>query len=51
MSELTGLLQTLEPGHWLIIAGGIFVLIGTFGLLIGRSRRTGSEVDDPAEAD
>jgi hypothetical protein len=51
MNELTGLLQTLEPGYWLIIAGGISVLIGTLGLLIGRSRRTSSEVDDEVTPD
>ena len=34
MSEITGLLQTLEPGHWLMAAGGALILFGVAGLLI-----------------
>jgi hypothetical protein len=28
MSELAGLLQTLEPGHRLMAAGGVLILLG-----------------------
>ena len=51
MSRLIELLQTFELGHWLIIAGGILMVLGALGLLIRRSRRTGSEVEDEVTPD
>jgi hypothetical protein len=46
VSRLIELLQTFELGHGLIIAGGILMVLGALSLLIRRSRRTGSEIED-----
>jgi hypothetical protein len=46
MSAFTELLQTLGLGHWLVVAGGVLIVLGVLGRLIRRSRRTGSEVED-----
>ena len=51
VSRFIDLPQTFEPGHWLIIAGGVLMVLGALGLLIRRSRRTGSEVEDEVTPD
>jgi Sec-independent protein translocase protein TatA len=52
MDALAGLLQVpLGPGHWLIIAGGVLIVLGALGLMIRRSRRAGSEVEDEVTPD
>jgi Sec-independent protein translocase protein TatA len=51
MDAFAELLQPLGLGHWLIIAGGILMVVGALGLLIRRSGRTGSEVEDEVTPD
>jgi hypothetical protein len=46
MSDLAQLLRPLELGYWLMVAGGVLIVLGVLGLLIRRTRRTGSEVED-----
>ncbi|MBB4373715.1 hypothetical protein GGD63_006543 [Bradyrhizobium sp. cir1] len=50
MDALAELLQPVRLGHWLIIAGGLFIVLGALGL-IGRTRRVSSEVEDEVTSD
>ena len=46
MNAFAELLQPLGLGHWLMVAGGVLIVLGALGLLIRRYRRSGSEVED-----
>lgn len=46
MDAFAELLQSLGPGHWLMVAGSVLIVLGALGLLIRRSRQTGPEVED-----
>jgi hypothetical protein len=46
MNAFAELLQTPGLGHWLMVAGGVLIVLGALGLLIRRYRRSGSEVED-----
>ncbi|WP_439400232.1 hypothetical protein ACRQ5Q_42410 (plasmid) [Bradyrhizobium sp. PMVTL-01] len=51
MDAFAELLRSLRLGHWLIIVGCVLIVLGASGLLIRRSRRISSEVEDDVTPD